>query len=193
MAARAILAVTLLLTLVAGSIALPAAASGPMCTLTCCAGRAPHAAGFMHARVVSGRALRLQPKQQPTQSHHHHEQQPAPESDPAAPQAFAGVTASAGGSDMERCPPLKRLLMKPPRTTTDKPIRVKRGTERGEIGPPPCRQLFCRSRANLIVAPALPALPRRNVRAMPPRWPAPIKRSTYFLGKLAAGRQSRRR
>jgi hypothetical protein len=43
--ARAVLGVALLLTLLAGSFPLSTLASGPMCELACCAGRAPHAAG----------------------------------------------------------------------------------------------------------------------------------------------------
>jgi hypothetical protein len=43
--ARAVLGVALLLTLLAGSFPLSTLASGPMCELSCCAGRAPHAAG----------------------------------------------------------------------------------------------------------------------------------------------------
>jgi hypothetical protein len=43
--ARAVLGVALLFTLLAGSFPLSTLASGPMCELACCAGRAPHAAG----------------------------------------------------------------------------------------------------------------------------------------------------
>jgi hypothetical protein len=43
--AQAVLGVALLLTLLAGSFPLSTLASGPMCELSCCAGRAPHAAG----------------------------------------------------------------------------------------------------------------------------------------------------
>jgi hypothetical protein len=43
--ARTILAPLLLLTLLSASLPLTTIASGPMCTLACCAGRAPHAAG----------------------------------------------------------------------------------------------------------------------------------------------------
>ncbi|HKR60994.1 MAG TPA: hypothetical protein VJS64_14840 [Pyrinomonadaceae bacterium] len=42
---RAILAATLLLGLLASAFPLVTVASGPMCELACCAGRAPHAAG----------------------------------------------------------------------------------------------------------------------------------------------------
>jgi hypothetical protein len=58
--ARTILAALLLLTLLSTSLPLVTIASGPMCTLACCAGRAPHAAGSCmngscHA-VLKGRA-----------------------------------------------------------------------------------------------------------------------------------------
>jgi len=43
--ARTILAPLLLLTLLSASLPLTTIASGPMCTLACCAGRAPHAVG----------------------------------------------------------------------------------------------------------------------------------------------------
>jgi hypothetical protein len=42
---RIILATTLLLGVIASSLPLAAIAGGPTCTLACCAGRAPHAAG----------------------------------------------------------------------------------------------------------------------------------------------------
>jgi hypothetical protein len=44
-AARVLLGSTLLLSILWANIPSAAIASGPMCTLTCCAGRAPHAAG----------------------------------------------------------------------------------------------------------------------------------------------------
>jgi hypothetical protein len=44
-AIKAILAVAMLLSLFAGNIVWPASASGPLCTLACCAGRAAHVAG----------------------------------------------------------------------------------------------------------------------------------------------------
>lgn len=103
MAARAILAVTLLAALVAGSIALPAAASGPMCTLTCCAGRAPHAAGScMHGSCEAGVSTHNPSSNSPHQSQHHHEQQQSDPYDSARP--FSGATASVGGLDMGDVP-----------------------------------------------------------------------------------------
>ena len=42
---RLLVGATLLLSLLASSFPLGTLASGPMCTLACCAGRAPHAAG----------------------------------------------------------------------------------------------------------------------------------------------------
>src|SRR5690349_10464722 len=42
---RTVLAVSLLLAFLASSFPLTTIASGPMCTLACCAGRPPHAAG----------------------------------------------------------------------------------------------------------------------------------------------------
>src|SRR4051794_5140490 len=43
--ARVFLATILLLGFVASTLPLESIASGPLCTLSCCAGRAPHAAG----------------------------------------------------------------------------------------------------------------------------------------------------
>ena len=100
-AARAILAVTMLLALVAGSIAWPAAASGPLCTLSCCAGRAPHAAGScMHGSCETG--VTHSPAKSSQHAHHNHEQEPAEESDSSS--AFSGVRASVGGSEMAAPP-----------------------------------------------------------------------------------------
>ena len=98
------LAATLLLTLVAGSIAWPAAASGPLCTLSCCTGRAPHAAGSrMHSSCAAGISIGSPIKN--TQHAHHHEQQPVQESNRSS--AFAGVTASVGGSEMDAVPTIE--------------------------------------------------------------------------------------
>jgi hypothetical protein len=106
MAARAILAVALLLTLVAGSIAWPAAASGPLCTLSCCAGKAPHAAGScMHGSCVSNVSARKPASNSSQHDHHHHEQQPAEESNSSG--AFPGIMASVGGSDMGEVPTIE--------------------------------------------------------------------------------------
>jgi hypothetical protein len=78
--ARAILAAILLLTLVGGSIVWPAAASGPMCTLACCAGRAPHLAGScMDASCHAGVATQ-NPASPNSHQAHHHQEQPAEES-----------------------------------------------------------------------------------------------------------------
>lgn len=101
-AARATLAATLLLMLVAGSIVWPAAASGPLCMLACCASRAPHAAGScMHGSCKAGVATNNARSKTARQSHHHHEQQQGQDSGPYHPsQAFAKVTASVGGSEM---------------------------------------------------------------------------------------------
>jgi hypothetical protein len=106
MTARVFLAVTLLLILVASSIALPAAANGPLCTLACCAGRAPHAAGScMHGSCGSGLATHNPSSNVPHQAHHHHEQQPAEESDQTS--AFPGATASVGASEMGDVPTIE--------------------------------------------------------------------------------------
>ena len=106
MAARAFLGVTLLLTLVAGSIAWPAAASGPLCTLACCAGRAPHAAGScMHGSCGSGLAKHNQSSNGPHQAHHHHQQQSAEESDQTS--VFPGAMASVGASEMGEVPTIE--------------------------------------------------------------------------------------
>ena len=108
MAARATLAATLLLMLVAGSIVWPAAASGPLCTLACCASRAPHTAGScMRGSCKAGASANNPTSKTLHQSHHHHEQQ-AQESDPYhSPQAFAEATASAGGSEMGDVPTIE--------------------------------------------------------------------------------------
>ena len=106
MAARAILAATMLLTLVAGSIPWPAAASGPLCTLACCAGRAPHAAGScMHRSCQAGVSTHNPPNDSSHQAHHHHEEQPAEESDQSS--VFPGATASVGGSEMGDVPTIE--------------------------------------------------------------------------------------
>jgi hypothetical protein len=109
MAARATLAVTLLLMLLAGTVVWPAAASGPLCMLACCASRAPHAAGScMHGSCKAGVATNNARSKTQHQSHHHHEQQPAQESGPYDPaQAFAEVNASAGGSEMGAVPTIE--------------------------------------------------------------------------------------
>ena len=97
-AARAMLAVTLLLVLVAGSIVWPASASGSLCTMACCVGHAPHAAGScVHGSgetEVNGHA----------QHSHHHQEQQIPTADSSVPRAFAGAMASAMGSDMAQVP-----------------------------------------------------------------------------------------
>jgi hypothetical protein len=109
MAARALLAAMLLLSLVAGSIVFPAAASGPLCTLACCAGRAPHAAGSCMDGSCDAKAVRPHPPNSNSpQSHHHHPQQPAPATDSNAPTpAFAGAMASAVGFDMGQVPTIE--------------------------------------------------------------------------------------
>lgn len=109
MAARALLAMTLLLTLVAGSVVWPAAAGGPLCTLACCAGRAPHAAGScMDGSCDSGVATPKPANNSAPQLHHHHEQQLAEATNSNAPTpAFAGAMASAGGSDMDQVPTIE--------------------------------------------------------------------------------------
>ena len=114
-AARTILAVTLLLTLLTGNIVWSAAsAGGPMCTLACCAGRAPHAAGScMNGSCQAGVS---EHDHASSSFHHHHEETQAEGSgkqksgirsqksevsrpDPNVPAAFAGAMASVHGSD----------------------------------------------------------------------------------------------
>jgi hypothetical protein len=104
--ARAMLAVTLLLMLVAGSIVWPAAASGALCAMACCAGQAPHAAGScMHGSCEAGVTANKSGNGDAKHSHHHHqEQQQIKTADSDAPQAFAGAMASAMGSDMAQVP-----------------------------------------------------------------------------------------
>ena len=74
-AARAMLAVMLLLMLVAGSIVWPASASGPLCAMACCAGKAPHAAGScMHGSCETGVTANKTGNGDAKASHHHQEQ-----------------------------------------------------------------------------------------------------------------------
>ncbi len=85
---RATLAVSLLIVLVGAGLVLPAAASGPMCTLACCAGRAPHVAGS----CMQGSCA--------TQPSDHHAHQGTDDSSSPIP----GVVAGAHGADMEAVP-----------------------------------------------------------------------------------------
>ena len=120
MAARALLAVTLLLLLVAGSITWPAAASGPLCTLACCAGKTPHAAGScMQGSCQSG----ITAHHRASHAQHHHEQQLADESDPSS--ALPGAIASVGGSEMDDVPTIDA-------TSYDASANDGRQTERAE-------------------------------------------------------------
>jgi hypothetical protein len=99
--ARGLLSLTLLLTLVAGNIVLPAAASGPLCTLACCAGRAPHAAGScMQGSCASG-------AEDSHKSHHHSDEPQANDSAADVPPEFAGLTAGAHGSDLNNVPTIE--------------------------------------------------------------------------------------
>ena len=92
LAGRCVLAVMLLLTMVGGNLILTATASSDLCTLACCAGRAPHAAGSC-----------MQGSCAPT--HAHHAQEPTVnDDDTAAPAGFAGVTAGAHGADLNEVP-----------------------------------------------------------------------------------------
>lgn len=66
--ARALLGAGILLAVLAASVPHTTIASGPLCTMSCCAGRAPHAAGSCmdgscHAFLV--------PQGDPSHSHHH--------------------------------------------------------------------------------------------------------------------------
>jgi hypothetical protein len=108
-AGRAILAVALLLILVGGSIVLPiAAAGGPVCTLACCAGRAPHAAGScMHGSCETEVSAPSRASGSSYQAHHHDMQQPAQALSEDVPQLFAGATASVGGSDTLEVPTIE--------------------------------------------------------------------------------------
>jgi hypothetical protein len=73
--ARIILAGTLLFGILASALPLTTIASGPMCTLACCASRAPHAAGScMNGSCHANLLIRSKP----THSHH---QLLAPESE----------------------------------------------------------------------------------------------------------------
>ena len=103
-AARALLAVTLLLTLVAGSIALPAAASSPLCSMICCDGRAPHEAGSCMEGSCHSGATTGKPAGSNSHQSHHHEPQAAQESEPGTPQALSGLAASVGASGMDQVP-----------------------------------------------------------------------------------------
>lgn len=102
-AARAMLAVMLLLMLVAGSIVWPASAKGSLCAMACCVGKAPHAAGScMHGSCETG--ITANKSSAAEHSHHHQEQQQIRAADSGVPQAFAGALASAMGSDMAQVP-----------------------------------------------------------------------------------------
>lgn len=74
--ARVILGATILLSILWANIPTAALASGPMCNLACCAGRAPHAAGscmngschaFLRGRVKTSHIHRQLPVQQSEQ------------------------------------------------------------------------------------------------------------------------------
>jgi hypothetical protein len=185
MAARAVLAVTLLLTLVAGSIALPAAASGPMCAMACCAGRAPHAAGSCMEGSCQSGAATPKPAGSSPQSHHHHQQQPTQASDPGAPPAFADAAASVGGSDMGDVPtveaaPYETGADQSGQTDTSKP-QNRTPAVAATVLSKPC-QADCGACASGVPAPKrsrnAAALPRSNQ----PRPPSAVK--------LARGRHS---
>ena len=98
--ARTITAVVMLLVLLAGGIAWPATASGPLCLLACCAGLAPHTAGScMHGSCDAGVAKSIAGSVAP-RSHHHHEPAQVPDSLNTS-QVLGDVVAGACGSDME--------------------------------------------------------------------------------------------
>jgi hypothetical protein len=104
--ARAVLAVALLLTLVAGSIALPAAARGPLCTLACCAGRVPHAAGScMHGSCQAGVSTHNSASNNSHHTHHHDGAQASEVS--AGSGVFSKVQASVGASEMGEVPTIE--------------------------------------------------------------------------------------
>lgn len=119
-AARAFLAVILLLTLVGGSIPWRASASGPLCTMSCCAGKAPHAAGScMHGACETGDSIDVDGDQH---SQQHHEQ-PAPTSDSesADQHILSGVTAGVCATDMGNVPTIEAT---PDQATPDKSASV---------------------------------------------------------------------
>lgn len=106
-AVRATLALALLVMLVGGSIVWPAAASGPVCAMACCAGHAPHAAGSsMHGSCETELSTNRSAGSETQPSHHHHveQQQQTAAADSNVPQAFAGAMASAFGSEMDQVP-----------------------------------------------------------------------------------------
>lgn len=110
--ARVVLAVALLLTLVAGNLVMPAAATGSLCTLACCAGRAPHAAGS----CMQGSCAQSFKGSHST--HHHSEQLPANETSGDVPAGFEGVTAGAHGADLNNVPTIDAAAES---TRTEKP------------------------------------------------------------------------
>jgi hypothetical protein len=88
---------------------MPAAAAGPACTLACCAGRAPHAAGScMHGSCQSGMSPH-NPAGDKQNPHQHHQDQPTNENEAYDPsQPFAGAMASAGAdSEMGEIPTIE--------------------------------------------------------------------------------------
>lgn len=89
--ARAFIVLAVLLTLVGSNLVFTATATGELCTLACCAGRAPHAAGSCMqgscAQSTRGSA------------HHGHDQ-----ADETSSEANPAFVAGAHGSDMDDVP-----------------------------------------------------------------------------------------
>jgi hypothetical protein len=99
----------LLLLLVSSSIVWPAAASSPLCTMACCAGKTPHAAGScVHSACETGISTDT-PKASSHEHSHHHDSQKAvaPDSKGEESLILAGVTGGACGADMEEVPTIE--------------------------------------------------------------------------------------
>jgi hypothetical protein len=99
----------LLLLLVSGSIVWPAAASGPLCTMACCAGKTPHAAGScVHSACETGISTDTPTGNSHEHSHHHDSQTAAaPDSNGHASLILADVTAGACGAGIEEVPTIE--------------------------------------------------------------------------------------
>lgn len=168
-AARASLAVVLLLTLVAGSIALPAAASGPMCTLSCCVGRAPHAAGSCMGGSCDAGVSARNPVSNTHHSHHHQNQGQPEDSEPSdSQQPFAGIMASAD-SEIGEMPTIEAAPYEASAETDAAQNRTGQSAISAAVLSKPCRQ-DCGLCASGFVTPKRPrnaAVPAGSNHARP--------------------------
>jgi len=94
---RLLVAFALLLTLLGTNISWSALGNGHLCTLACCAGKAPHTAGSCMQASCDSTSLNG------TSGHGHHHHVVATD-DSDAPAGFAGAIASVGGSGLDDVP-----------------------------------------------------------------------------------------